>query len=71
MERMMKKSDNFHAEALFYQIAASTGKPLCKASDDVLRYKLIYFVLQRMMFWRPADDVLLPPIGSNASDEWK
>ena len=33
MERMMKKSDNFHAEALFYQIAASTGKPLCKASD--------------------------------------
>jgi hypothetical protein len=44
---------------------------LCKASDDVLRYKLIYFVLQRMMFWRPADDVLLPPIGSNASDEWK
>ena len=33
MDRMMKKSDNFHAEALFYQIAASTGKPLCKASD--------------------------------------
>ena len=40
MDRMMKKSDNFHAEALFYQIAASTGKPLCKASDDVLRYKV-------------------------------
>jgi len=33
MDRMMKKSDNFHAESVFYQIAASTGKPLCKASD--------------------------------------
>jgi D-alanyl-D-alanine carboxypeptidase/D-alanyl-D-alanine-endopeptidase (penicillin-binding protein 4) len=33
LERMMKKSDNFFAEALFYQIAASTGKPLCKATD--------------------------------------
>ena len=33
MDRMMKKSDNFHAEALFYQIAASTGKPLSKATD--------------------------------------
>ena len=33
MDRMMKKSDNFHAEAVFYQIAASTGKPLSKATD--------------------------------------
>lgn len=33
LERMMKKSDNFFAEAVFYQIAASTGKPLCKATD--------------------------------------
>ena len=33
MDRMMKNSDNFHAESVFYQIAASTGKPLCKASD--------------------------------------
>lgn len=32
MDRMMKKSDNFHAEAMFYQIAASTGKPLSKAT---------------------------------------
>ena len=36
MERMMKKSDNFHAEALFYQIAASTGKPLCNADGSGL-----------------------------------
>ena len=40
-------------------------------SDGVLRNKLIYFVLQRMMFWSPADDVLLPPIGSMLSDGWK
>ena len=33
LERMMKKSDNFFAEAVFYQIAASTGKPLSKATD--------------------------------------
>jgi D-alanyl-D-alanine carboxypeptidase/D-alanyl-D-alanine-endopeptidase (penicillin-binding protein 4) len=33
LERMMKKSDNFFAEAVFYQIAASTGKPFCKATD--------------------------------------
>ncbi len=33
LDRMMKKSDNFYAESMFYQIAASTGKPLCKATD--------------------------------------
>ena len=31
--RMMKKSDNFYAEALFYQIAASTGPQPAKAAD--------------------------------------
>ncbi len=33
LDRMMKKSDNFYAESMFYQIAASTGKPLSKATD--------------------------------------
>lgn len=34
LERMMKKSDNFYAEAMFYQIAASVaGKRWAKASD--------------------------------------
>ena len=31
--RMMKESDNFYAESLFYQIAASTGRRPAKASD--------------------------------------
>ena len=31
--RMMKQSDNFYAEAMFYQIAASTGHRPAKASD--------------------------------------
>ena len=31
--RMMKQSDNYYAEALFYQIAASTGRRPAKASD--------------------------------------
>ena len=30
---MMKQSDNYYAEALFYQIAASTGRRPAKASD--------------------------------------
>ena len=33
LERMMKDSDNFYAESMFYQTAASTGKRLAKASD--------------------------------------
>ena len=33
LDRMMKKSDNFYAEAVFYQTAASTRRPLAKASD--------------------------------------
>ena len=33
LDRMMKKSDNFYAEAVFYQTAASVKKPLAKASD--------------------------------------
>ena len=33
LERMMKKSDNFYAEAVFYQTAASVRKSLAKASD--------------------------------------
>ncbi len=33
LDKMMKKSDNFFAESMFYQIAASTGRPLCKAKD--------------------------------------
>ena len=33
LDRMMKKSDNFYAEALFYQIAASQGKLNAKAGD--------------------------------------
>lgn len=33
LDRMMKMSDNFYAEALFYQIAASTGHRPAKASD--------------------------------------
>ena len=33
LDRMMKKSDNFYAEAVFYQTAASVRKPLAKASD--------------------------------------
>ena len=33
LERMMKKSDNFYAEAVFYQTAASVRKPQAKASD--------------------------------------
>jgi D-alanyl-D-alanine carboxypeptidase/D-alanyl-D-alanine-endopeptidase (penicillin-binding protein 4) len=35
LDRMMKKSDNFYAEAVFYQTAASVRKPLAKASDAV------------------------------------
>jgi D-alanyl-D-alanine carboxypeptidase/D-alanyl-D-alanine-endopeptidase (penicillin-binding protein 4) len=31
--RMMKQSDNFYAEAMFYQIAASTNRRPAKASD--------------------------------------
>ena len=31
--RMMKQSDNYYAEAMFYQIAASTGRRPAKASD--------------------------------------
>ena len=31
--RMMKQSDNYYAEALFYQLAASTGHRPAKASD--------------------------------------
>ena len=31
--RMMKQSDNYYAEAIFYQIAASTGRRPAKASD--------------------------------------
>ena len=33
LQRMMKDSDNFYAESMFYQTAASTGKRLAKASD--------------------------------------
>ena len=33
LDRMMKKSDNFYAEAVFYQTAASARRPLAKASD--------------------------------------
>ena len=33
LDRMMKKSDNFYAESVFYQTAASVRKPLAKASD--------------------------------------
>lgn len=33
LDRMMKKSDNFYAEAVFYQTAASVRRPLAKASD--------------------------------------
>ena len=31
--RMMKKSDNYYAESMFYQIAASVGKRYAKAKD--------------------------------------
>ena len=39
LERMMKMSDNFYAEALFYQIAASTGRTPARARDaaDVVK----------------------------------
>ena len=39
MERMMKQSDNFYAESMFYQTAASAGKGLARARDarDVTR----------------------------------
>lgn len=33
LDRMMKKSDNFYAEAVFYQTAASVRKSLAKATD--------------------------------------
>lgn len=33
LDRMIKKSDNFYAESVFYQTAASVRKPLAKASD--------------------------------------
>lgn len=33
LQRMLKVSDNFYAEAMFYQIAASTGRRPGKASD--------------------------------------
>ena len=33
LQRMMKESDNFYAESMFYQIAASTGRRPAKASD--------------------------------------
>lgn len=33
LNRMMKKSDNFYAEAMFYQTAASTGHRPAKATD--------------------------------------
>ena len=33
LQRMMKMSDNYYAEAMFYQIAASTGRRMAKASD--------------------------------------
>jgi len=33
LERMMKMSDNFYAEALFYQLAASTGSKPATAGD--------------------------------------
>ena len=33
LEQMMKNSDNFYAESMFYQTAASTGRRPAKASD--------------------------------------
>ena len=33
LQRMMKMSDNFYAEAMFYQIASSTGRRPAKAKD--------------------------------------
>lgn len=33
LDRMMKKSDNFYAESMFYQTAASTRKGLARARD--------------------------------------
>jgi D-alanyl-D-alanine carboxypeptidase/D-alanyl-D-alanine-endopeptidase (penicillin-binding protein 4) len=33
LQRMMKMSDNFYAEAMFYQIARSTGRRPAKAKD--------------------------------------
>lgn len=33
LPKMMKKSDNLFAEAMFYQLAAQTGKPYAKAKD--------------------------------------
>lgn len=33
LERMMKMSDNFYAESVFYQTAASAGKGLARAKD--------------------------------------
>ena len=33
LQRMMKMSDNFYAEAMFYQIASSTGRRSAKAKD--------------------------------------
>ena len=33
MERMMKVSDNFYAESVFYQTAASAGKGVARATD--------------------------------------
>ncbi|MBQ8608431.1 MAG: D-alanyl-D-alanine carboxypeptidase/D-alanyl-D-alanine-endopeptidase [Bacteroidaceae bacterium] len=33
LPRMMKKSDNLYAEAMFYQLAAQTGKPYAQAKD--------------------------------------
>ena len=44
---------------------------LCKASDDVLRYKLIYFVLQRIMFCFHQLEACFLMSGNITSDEWK
>ena len=33
LERMMKESDNFYAESMFYQTAASNGRKLAKATE--------------------------------------
>ena len=42
LQRMMKVSDNFYAEAMFYQLAASTGRRPAKAKDAAQVIKQLF-----------------------------
>lgn len=57
MDRMMKKSDNLHAEAVFYQLAAAQAKrPYATASDGAkMIHKLIKEVGHQPSHYRMAD----------------